>query len=110
MLRALACNIEQAQLCCLSGPISQHELYPVPRTDSIKPTENRLKSDQTRIFLVSVTLVVNCDNPLLGLAGQQIHLSMQLHPSAPGAASAHSPHVVVAGPTTYRPSEPSLAA
>lgn len=47
---------------------------------------------------------------MLGLAEQQIHLSMQRHSNAPGAVRAHTPHVVVAGPTTYRPFEPSLAA
>lgn len=72
--------------------------------------ENRLRFNQM-IFLVSVTLVVNRVDPMLGLAEQQIHLrSMQLHSSVLGAASAHSLHVVAAGPTTYRPSEPSLAA
>lgn len=77
---------------------------------SIKPMENRLRFNQMRVFLVSVTLVVNRDDPVLGLAERQVHLSMQLHSSGLGAASTHSPHVVVAGPTTYRPSEPSLAA
>lgn len=72
--------------------ISQMGSTPSPKQTGLSLRENSVAFNQMRTFLVSVTLV-NLEEPMLGLAEQQIHLSMQPHSNAPGVASAHTPHM-----------------